>query len=128
MRLTCADSAGAAPEHPDATTNELRASGASREGGGLKQAASAEEEEEENSARENWRKEGRDSERTEEEETLQGERIWMSGERYLLNRGGEINIAADGGLNAAVAQEDGAQEPATLLEKRGTSRCVGKLP
>ncbi|KAJ1093698.1 hypothetical protein NDU88_006794 [Pleurodeles waltl] len=91
----------------------------------VKTFASAEGGEEENGEREYGTKEGQDGERTEDEETHQVERIWRSGERFLPNRREEINIAADGGPNAAVAREDGAQDPAMLLEKRGISRYFG---
>ncbi|KAJ1152276.1 hypothetical protein NDU88_005052 [Pleurodeles waltl] len=85
MSLTCADAAGAAPEHPGVTTNERQASESSREGRRLKGSASATEGVEEDGAREDWRKEGQDGERTEDKETHRDERIWMSGERFLPN-------------------------------------------
>ncbi|KAJ1141075.1 hypothetical protein NDU88_007411 [Pleurodeles waltl] len=127
-RLTCAAAACGAPERPSATTNEPRASGAMQEGGGIRRSASAKEREKEDGAKGIGKEEGRDGEKTDDEETHRDQRTLMSGERFLPNRRGEDNIEADRGLNTAATREDGAQDPATLLEKRGITRCVGKLP
>ncbi|KAJ1190452.1 hypothetical protein NDU88_007190 [Pleurodeles waltl] len=50
------------------------------------------------------------------------------GERFLPSRGEEDEEVADGGLNTAVAPGGKTRNPATLLEKRGTSMCVYTPP
>ncbi|KAJ1143842.1 hypothetical protein NDU88_010144 [Pleurodeles waltl] len=66
-RLTCAATACDTQERHSTTTNEPRASGATREGGGIRRSASAEEREKEDGMKENGKEEVRDGEKTEDE-------------------------------------------------------------
>ncbi|KAJ1188437.1 hypothetical protein NDU88_005198 [Pleurodeles waltl] len=120
MNRACADTGGAAPDLLDVPSRECLASTPTREDGRSKGLASGPEDVG-GSGEE-------DDERTEDEEPQRNVKSWRSGERFLPNRW-EVNITvADGGPSTAVAREDGALDPATLLEKRGSPRCVGKLP
>ncbi|KAJ1176616.1 hypothetical protein NDU88_001887 [Pleurodeles waltl] len=90
-----------------------------REGGGSTRLVSAEPEREENDEERDGDEEGRDggiTEREEDEDVTQGQRNVEIGEE---------DVAADGGLSTTATLGGGAQNPATLLEKRGITRCVG---
>ncbi|KAJ1117818.1 hypothetical protein NDU88_006014 [Pleurodeles waltl] len=111
---TCADAACGVQEHHWAGTNEGRVSGTTREGGGTKSSVSAEQ----------GGKENDEEERDGDEEEERAQRIAEPGEWLLPSRGEEDEEAADGGLKTAVALGGRILNPATLLEKRGISRCV----
>ncbi|KAJ1127510.1 hypothetical protein NDU88_005909 [Pleurodeles waltl] len=120
MSRTCADAAGAAPDLPAVPSREWLASTPTQEDRRSKGSASG--------PGESGRRGEEDGERMEDKEPRRNERSLRTGERFLHNRR-EVNITvAHGGPSTTVAWEDGALDPATLLEKRGSSRCVGKLP
>ncbi|KAJ1139683.1 hypothetical protein NDU88_006050 [Pleurodeles waltl] len=125
---TSADTAPGAQEQPGAGTNERYSSAmtselrkGNREEGVEKRSASATGEEESGEKKSNEEESG-EEESGEQEKS--GEEI---GERFLPSRGEEDEEAADGGLHPTVALEGKTKNPATLLEKRGTSRCVTTL-
>ncbi|KAJ1113643.1 hypothetical protein NDU88_001885 [Pleurodeles waltl] len=98
-----------------------------REGGWTRRSALAEQEEKENDEERDGDEEGRDGgkkEQEDDEEVEQGQRNLESGEWLLPNRGEEDEEAEDGSLSTAATLGGGAQNPATLLEKRGIARCV----
>ncbi|KAJ1085908.1 hypothetical protein NDU88_006032 [Pleurodeles waltl] len=123
---TCAAAACGVQEHLGAATNEKPDAGSTQEGGGSRRSAVTGEEE--NAKEQHGNEEERDggtTDRDEDEEVTAGQRRAEIGVWLLPNRGEEEDEAADGGLNTAAILGGGAQNPATLLEKRGIARCVG---
>ncbi|KAJ1160855.1 hypothetical protein NDU88_001347 [Pleurodeles waltl] len=93
------------------------------EGGGSRRSASAVPREEENAKEQYGDEEERDggiTDREEDEEVTAGQRNAEIGVWLLPNRG----EAADGGLNTVATLGGRAQNPATLLEKRGIARSA----
>ncbi|KAJ1092011.1 hypothetical protein NDU88_005125 [Pleurodeles waltl] len=123
-KLTGADTAPGAREQPGAGTNQMSLSAvtsSARDGnterGGEKTLVSEGDEE----------RGGEEEERGSEEEESGGEEEEENrgiGEQFVPSRGEEGEEAADGGSNTAVAPGGRAKNPATLLKKRGTIRCV----
>ncbi|KAJ1127092.1 hypothetical protein NDU88_005498 [Pleurodeles waltl] len=105
------------------TTGQKQDAGSTREGGGSRRSASAEPKKEENGKEQD--EEGRDggiTDREGDEEVTPGQRNAEIGVWLLPHRGEEEDKAADGGLSTAANLGGGAQNPATLLEKRGIAR------
>ncbi|KAJ1125911.1 hypothetical protein NDU88_004326 [Pleurodeles waltl] len=124
MRPTCAAAASVVQEHHGAATNERRDAGSTQEGGGTRRSASEEQESKEKDEERDGARRDETEEQEEDEEITQGQRTLEAGEWLLPNRGEEDDEAADGGLNTAATLGSGTQSPATLLEKRGITRCV----
>ncbi|KAJ1188594.1 hypothetical protein NDU88_005353 [Pleurodeles waltl] len=126
-RPTCVAAACGVQEHHGAATKERRDSGSTREGGGTRRSTSAEQGTKENDEEWDGDEEGQDGgkkKREEDEEVKQGQRKLEFGEWFLPNWGEEDDEVADGGLSTAATMGGRAQNPATLLEKRGIARCV----